>query len=279
MIVPVLPPHPCMNEALHSRIPRIHLPVAPLCNTDCCYCTRKTRVPLSGETKPGICETIMSPDEAVAEAVNFLEKWGMQSIVGIAGPGDPLANEATFETLERLAALYPSIRMCLCTNGLNLSDSLDRLKKLRIEHISITVNGIDPSVVSSIHSMIKTDSTEVHGIDAAHLLIKKQIEGIEASVASGIFVKVNSVVIPGINDQHLPDLACFLSGKGVVLMNLMPLIPGGRIRHFIPPTQELMKRLYNQCGNWLPVFKKCRQCRADAAGIPGKEPCSWKKTA
>ncbi len=274
MILSDLPYHPCMNENAHSKIARIHLPVAPKCNTDCGYCSRRALVPITEMSKPGICDRVISPEEALTETSEFLKECGTESIVGIAGPGDPLANEETFTTLGLIRREFPKVKLCLCTNGINLPGSIERLKYFKVDHISITVNGILPDIIGRIHSFIEIDGEKIRGRKGAEFLIASQINGIQMAVKSGIFVKINSVVIPGINDHHLPDTARYLREKGAGIINIMPVIPGGRFKHILPPTSGEMKSLYIQCGRYLPVFKKCRQCRADAKGIPGKELCS-----
>ena len=50
------------------------------------------------------------------------------SVVGIAGPGDPLANpERTFRTFDLIAESCPDVTLCLSTNGLALPDHIERL--------------------------------------------------------------------------------------------------------------------------------------------------------
>lgn len=274
-----LPYHPCIDEGAHSKVARIHLPVAPKCNTDCGYCERKVSVALKSEDRPGICEKVLSPEEGVAEALEFLEIWGNNSVVGIAGPGEPLANEETYETIRLLKEKKPGVRLCLCTNGVNLPDAVSRLVRFGFEHVSVTVNGTDLEIIEKIHPFIRYGGRVYHGHEGAALHLKNQTEGIQELVRAGIFVKVNSVAVPGINDHHLPETAKYLAGIGVGIMNVMPLIPGGRFRDLEPPDMKTMKKLYGECGRYLPVFRKCKQCRADAKGIPGKEICRWRKTA
>jgi MoaA/NifB/PqqE/SkfB family radical SAM enzyme len=69
------------------------------------------------------------------------------------------------------------------------------------------------------------------------------------------------------------------SEKGAKIINVMPLIPGGRFGRIKAPDATEMGRLYRKCGKYLDVFTACKQCRADAAGIPGNEKCTWEKTA
>lgn len=271
-----LPDHPCISEEAHSRVARIHLPVAPRCNTDCGYCDRRRS---TLEERPGACETVLSPGEGIAEALEFLKTWGDDSVVGIAGPGEPLANESTFETIRLLKEKKPDVRLCLCTNGVNLPEAVPALVLFGFEHVSVTVNSVNTETIEKIHPFIRYNGRSISGKEGAALLLEQQIKGIRALVQAGVFVKVNSVAIPGINLDDLPETAEYMARIGVGIMNIMPLIPGGRFNHLMPPDMSTMERLYRECGRYLPVFKKCRQCRADAKGIPGKESCRWRKTA
>lgn len=274
-----IPYHPCMNVKAHGSVARIHLPVASRCNIVCAYCERKTGIHAEGILKPGMCDRVITPHQAAAEAKAFIREYGEESIVGIAGPGDPLANDETFTTLSLLKSMTPRIRLCLCTNGLNLSRSVGQLNKSGVEHISVTINGIDPEIVEKIHPTVFIDGEKLTGKKAAATLIEKQLKGVIDALTLGIFVKINTVVIPGINENHIFEIAKTVSGLGAGIMNLMPLIPGGIFKNMDKPSQQLMDDLTKQCGNSIALFTKCRQCRADARGIPGKEECTWKKTA
>jgi len=268
-----------MNDQAHHRVARIHLPVALNCNIQCAYCERRIDVDRSMSDRPGSCETIMTPEQAVREARDFLGDWGRHAIVGIAGPGDPLANSQTFDTLALVSRELPDARLCLCTNGLNLTDSIERLKASRVAYVTVTINGVDPKITSRIHSWVMDQGEKKGGVDGAAILLEKQISGIEKAVAAGIFIKVNTVAIPDINISHIPVIAKTVARLGAGVMNIMPLIPGGTFSHFKAPAPVIMSQLYKDCSQHVSVFKSCKQCRADARGIPGKERCTWKKTA
>ena len=266
-----LPFHPCMHEDAHEQVARLHLPVAPHCNIHCCFCERKISPFENHLNRPGITAGILSPEQVLIKAGKFLDQWGPESIVGVAGPGEPLANTETLETLELIRTQYPEARLCLCTNGLNLCDSLETINKLKIKYLTVTINGVQPEVVAKIQPWIKKDDKIIIGKEGAKLLIENQLAGIKAAVKSGIFAKVNTVVIPGINGSHVETVARTARKLGAVLLNLMPLIPGGEFNNMERPSHSFMKDLQKKCEPIIPVFKKCRQCRADAEGIPGKE--------
>jgi len=260
-----------MHKEAHDRVARLHLPVAPHCNIYCRFCERKISPSEIHLTRPGITAVILSPEQALIKTGKFLDQWGPESIVGIAGPGEPLANPETLETFDLIRKQYPEARLCLCTNGLNLCDSLETINKLQIKYLTVTINGVQPEVVAKIQPWIKKDDRIIMGKEGAKLLIESQLEGVKAAVLSNIFVKINTVVIPEINGSHVETVARTARKLGATLLNLMPLIPGGKFKNMERPSHSFMKDLQKKCEPIIPVFKKCRQCRADAEGIPGKE--------
>ena len=56
----------------------------------------------------------------------------------------------------------------------------------------------------------------MRGVEAARILIEQQQKGLEMLTARGILVKVNSVLIPGVNDQHLKEVSKVVKAKGDV---------------------------------------------------------------
>jgi nitrogen fixation protein NifB len=270
-----------MDDRVHDKIARIHLPVAPKCNIRCLYCERKYSSLNTLTSGPGTAARIISPREALKKTGAFLEQWGVESIVGIAGPGDPLSNRETFETLGLIRDRHPTVKLCLCTNGLNLPDSLSALKQLNVQHLTVTINGVKPDIVAQIQPRVRKGRQCLGGKDGAQLLIRNQLEGLEKAALLGMFVKVNTVVLPEINGHHVGNIARTVADSGACVYNPMPLIPRGLLKHMTRPSQSFMKELRKRCAAILPVFSKCKQCRADAAGIPGKElsPCKMVVTA
>lgn len=98
-------------------------------------------------------------------------------------------------------------------------------------------------------------------------------------VERGIPVKINSVVIPGVNDVHLREVSKYVKAKGAFLHNLMPLIAEARHGTFFGvtgqrgPTQEELRVLRDACAGDMKMMRHCRQCRADAVGLLGEDRC------
>jgi len=270
--------HPCYNEEAHHHYARIHVAVAPACNIQCNYCNRK--YDCSNESRPGVTSEKLSPEEAIKKVLHVGANIPQLSVVGIAGPGDALANpKATFKTFEYLNQYAPDLTLCLSTNGLALIDHMEAIKSHGVHHITVTINSVDESgqIGSRIYPWVYHSGKRYRGIEAAKLLLKRQLEGIKACVDAGILVKANSVLIPGINEEHLPEVSKVLKKLGVFLHNIMPLISKpeyGTVFGLegIPSTpSSMLTRVQKACGIQTKLMKHCRQCRADAVGLLGQD--------
>jgi len=268
--------HPCYSEEAHHHFARMHVAVAPACNIQCNYCNRK--FDCANESRPGVVSERLTPAQAVHKVLAVAAEVPNLSVVGIAGPGDPLANpEKTFETLEGIRRAAPDLKLCLSTNGLALLDHVDRLAELGVHHLTVTVNAIDPRVGARIYPWIFFRGKRHEGVEAAAILIGRQLAGLARAVELGILCKVNSVVIPGVNDAHLPVVARHLKTMGIFVHNVMPLISAPEHgTHFgltgqRGPTSAELEAVQAACEVDVKLMRHCRQCRADAVGRLGED--------
>ena len=260
--------HPCFNEQVHDKVGRAHVPIAPKCNIYCNFCTRDLNNPL--EKRPGVASCIMQPDDAIKH-VEEVTAEGPIAVVGVAGPGDSLANEETLEFFEKLDENNPDLIKCMSTNGLLLPKYADKIAELGVNSVTVTVNAIDPDIAKDIYTFINYDGEIIKGREAVEILIKNQLEGIEKVANNGVVVKVNSVLIPGLNDEHIVEIAKEVKKRGASLMNILPLIPLNKMKDFERPDCAMMEKVRDEVEEIMPVFRACTQCRADAYGIPGKK--------
>jgi nitrogen fixation protein NifB len=114
-------------------------------------------------------------------------------------------------------------------------------------------------------------------VEGAKILSERQLLGLEMLTARGILCKVNSVMIPGINDRHLVAVNKAVKSRGAFLHNIMPLISApehgtvfGLAGQRGPTAQEL-KDLQDSCEGEMNMMRHCRQCRADAVGLLGED--------
>ena len=261
--------HPCYSADAQHKFGRIHLPVAPSCNIQCNYCERK--FDCVNESRPGVTSAVLTPQEALDRTQKVLEENDFIKVVGIAGPGDPLDNDETFETFRLVREKYPDVTLCVSTNGLLLADRFDELAALNVETLTVTMNALDPEIQKNIISMVYYNGERYEGREAAEILIKNQLEGIQKAVGAGMTVKINTVLIPGINDKHIPELAKKMNEMGVYIMNIMPLINQAAFKDITPPTESERKAIQDACAPYVKQMRHCRQCRSDAFGLIGKD--------
>ena len=268
--------HPCYNAEAHHFFARMHVGVAPACNIQCHYCNRK--YDCANESRPGVVAERLTPDEAVRKVTAVAAQVPQLSVVGIAGPGDALANpEKTFATCERVAHVLPDVKLCLSTNGLALPDHVNRIVALGIAHVTITINAIDPEIGAQITPWISFGGRRFAGVEGATILRDRQLLGLDLLVAAGVLVKINSVMIPGINDRHLKDVNAEVKRRGVFLHNVMPLIsdPAHGTHYGLTgqrgPTAQELKALQDELAGGASLMRHCRQCRADAVGMLGSD--------
>jgi len=259
--------HPCFNPEAHFKFSRMHLPVAAKCNIQCAYCNPNKLNKC--EFKPGCTEKILTPSEALEKVEAAIKLYSNLKVVGIAGPGEPLFNKETFETLKLLDESFPHLIKCLSTNGLLLSEKINELIRLNVKTVTVTINAVDPIIGSKIYLWVNYNGEIYKGVKASSLLIKKQFEGIEAAYKNGLKVKVNSVLIPGINALELINIAKETSIRGAFLMNIIPLIPSYKFKNLRAPSCEELNKIREECSAYLPQFRLCKQCRADGF----YEPC------
>ena len=263
--------HPCFCEDAHYNFARMHLPVAPRCNIQCNYCNRK--FDCCNESRPGVTSEVLTPEQALAKVKMVKKEIPQLSVIGIAGPGDPLANENTFKALELIGKEMPELTLCVSTNGLALPDCAERLYGLNVRFVTVTMNALDPEIGAEIYDAVVFDGKKYDGIEGATILRDRQLEGIRKCVDLKMLVKINIVMIPGINDSHIPDLVKMVRDMGVYIVNILPLIPveGTRFSNIRAPTPLERRDMMDRCELDVKMMRHCRQCRADAIGLLGQD--------
>ncbi|MBM9616816.1 nitrogenase cofactor biosynthesis protein NifB [Desulfobulbus rhabdoformis] len=260
--------HPCYNVKAKGKYGRVHLPVAPKCNIQCNYCNRK--YDCVNESRPGVTSTLLSPEQARVYMDKVLEKEPRISVAGIAGPGDPFANpEETLGTMRLIKRDHPETILCLSTNGMNLAPYVPELAELGISHVTITLNAVDTEISQHIYAWVRDGKVLYRGKQGAELLLARQLQAIESLKQHGITVKVNTIIIPGVNDHHIPVLAARLKELGVDLHNCIAMIPNAdtAFEHLEEPSKEMMNRVRKEAEEYVPQMRHCARCRADAVGL------------
>lgn len=264
--------HPCFNRSAAGQSARVHLPVAPRCNVQCHFCNRQ--FDCVNETRPGVTSRVLSPVQAEACLVKMAQSRPDVAVAGIAGPGDPFANpDETLETLRRVRARFPQLILCVASNGLEIEPHLGELARLRVSHVTLTINAVDPAIAARIYAWARSDRKIYRGEACGQLVMDRQWSALRGLKSCGLTVKINTILIPGLNEHQIEEVARRAAELGADVMNCVPLIPTADtpFSHLKEPPPAVTARARLLSARHLPQMTHCARCRADAAGRLGED--------
>ena len=262
--------HPCFGQG-KAATGRIHLPVCPGCNIACRFCERSLN---DTENRPGVTSKVLKPAETIPLIKKALEISPEIRVAGIAGPGDTLASDNALKTFRLIGKEFPQLIKCMSTNGLLLAERADDIIKVGIDSLTVTVNAVDPEIEAQLNDYIIYHGKKYEGEEGAYILIENQLKGIQKVAAAGITIKVNTVLVPDINGDHIETVAKTVSALGASIYNIIPLIAQHKLKDYREPTCQEIEAAREKAGKYIDVFRHCQRCRADAIGIPGRKEVS-----
>lgn len=264
--------HPCFNPHACHKVGRMHLPVAPRCNVMCNFCNRK--YDCVNESRPGVTSSVLSPHQALEYVHRTFDKRNDITVVGIAGPGDPFANaDVTLETLQLVRQHYPEVLLCTSSNGLGIGPYIDELRTLKVTHVTITIPAVDPEIAAKIYGWVRHGKRVYRGVRAGEIMIEAQLNAVRRIKQAGIMAKVNSILIPGINEAHVPEIAATAASLGADVMNCIAMIPveGAAFAQLPEPDARTVTQVRLKAGEHLRQMLHCARCRSDAVGLLGQD--------
>lgn len=258
--------HPCFGGH-KNNVGRIHLPVSPGCNIACRFCDRAIN---DIEDRPGVTSKVITPDESLEVLEKALQICPEITVAGIAGPGDTLATDYALETFRKVKERFPNLIKCMSTNGLLLYEKADEVIDAEIDSLTVTVNAVNPEIEAKLNKYIIYHGKRYDGVEAARILIDNQLKGIRKVAAAGITIKVNTVLVPEINGEHIEEIARTVKEAGACIYNIIPLIPQYELADMKAPVCAEIDEARTRASKYIDVFRHCQHCRADAVGVPGQ---------
>ncbi|MFB7273369.1 GTP 3',8-cyclase MoaA [Streptomyces sp. NPDC056244] len=173
------------------------------CNLRCTYCMPEEGLQWLGKSD------LLSDDEIVRLVHIAVTRLGVDE-VRFTG-GEPLVRPGLVGIVERCAALEPRPRMSLTTNGLGLKRTAAALKAAGLDRVNISLDTLRPEVFKAL------TRRDRH---------KDVIDGLRAARDVGLTpVKINSVLMPGLNGDEAPELLAWAIEEGYELrfIEQMPL--------------------------------------------------------
>lgn len=203
------------------RINYMRLSVTDRCDMRCVYC-----MPAEGIPKLDHCE-VMSYEELqqLAEAAVAV---GIEKI-RVTG-GEPLVRKGITSFLERLATIPGLRQLVLTTNGQLLAGMAADLQRAGVQRLNISLDSLQPEVFARI-----TRCGDLGRV----------LAGIRAAEAVGLPIKINMVVMRGVNDNEIGDFAALTLEKNcsVRFIEYMPTKNEEGWQSLVVPGDEILARL------------------------------------
>lgn len=197
-----------MKDSYGRTIQYLRLSVTDLCNYRCIYCMPETGI-IKKEH-----EEILSIEE-MTEIVHAAYKLGIRKI-RLTG-GEPLVRKGILSLCESIKAIDRSIELGITTNGSLLPAMADRLKQAGVDRLNISLDSLHPDTFKSI-----TRGGELQDV----------LDGIQAACNAGFDnIKINTVLLKGVNDKELFDLIN-LTKEHPLHVRLIELMPIGVAAHW-----------------------------------------------
>ena len=175
------------------------------CNLRCTYC-----MPSEGlDWLPS--PTLLSDDEVVRLVRIAVERLGVTE-VRFTG-GEPLVRRGLVAIVEQAAGLEPRPRLSVTTNGLGLTRLAGPLKAAGLDRVNVSLDTLRPDRFAAL---------------ARRDRLPEVLDGLVAAEAAGLHpVKVNAVLMRGVNDDEAPELLrwCLARGYELRFIEQMPLDP------------------------------------------------------
>ncbi|MGN6645076.1 MAG: GTP 3',8-cyclase MoaA [Cytophaga sp.] len=183
--------HNIIEDSFGRQFKTLRVSLTSVCNMSCIYCVT-----------PGIIQ--QAPKEKVLTTSEYLEaiqkihkQVGLKTI-RLTG-GEPLLFNELPALIKGIVELgITDIK--LTTNGLRLLPQLDSLVEAGLKSINISLDALDPGVFRSISKVAD---------------IRSVLDAVDASIASGLEVKINTVVLKGVNDHQIVPLLEYASARNI----------------------------------------------------------------
>jgi len=207
-------------DGFNRVIDYIRVSVTSRCNFRCLYCMPNT--PFDLEPR----ENLLSYEELFQFLKVAIDE-GVKK-VRITG-GEPLLRRDLDRFIKMLRDYSPELEIALTTNGYYLAEQGERLKKAGLDRVNISLDSLKPEVAARI---------------AQREVLDRVLAGIETAIRLGFGVKLNSVIMRGINDDEVEELLEFGRRKGVPIrfiefMENQKAYPGLKG----VPAEEILERL------------------------------------
>ena len=184
-----------LKDSFNRPVSNLRVSLTPKCNLSCIYCHRE------GENLPG---GPLSGAE-IAEVLRVAARFGIRSVKFTGG--EPLLRP---DLIEIIKSVPEGMESSITTNGTLLAGLAADLKQAGLRRVNVSIDSLNPATYKKIA-----------GTDR----LADVLEGIDTAIATGLTpVKLNMVVLKGINDHEIDDFLAYVRGNRDLVLQLIELM-------------------------------------------------------
>jgi cyclic pyranopterin phosphate synthase len=209
-----------LTDAMQRPIHELRISITDRCNFRCLYC-----MPLAHYERIERKEVLSY--EEIARLAKLFVGLGVEKI-RITG-GEPLVRLGVEELVDYLAGIGGLRDLCMTTNGFLLSQKASALAAAGLKRINVSIDALDPKLFKDMTG--RDDLAQV-------------LSGLDAARQCGLHpIKINSVVIRGVNDHQILPLVEFARSQGFSL-RFIEFMDAGNVNHWrserLVPKREIV---------------------------------------
>jgi cyclic pyranopterin phosphate synthase len=191
-----------LRDPYNRPVSNLRVSLTPKCNLSCIYCHRE------GEESP----KDQLSGEDIAEILRVAAQFAIRSVKFTGG--EPLLRP---DLSEIIRSVPDGMESSLTTNGTLLADCASGLKDAGLRRVNVSLDSLNPETYKKITGIDRLDDV---------------LEGITAAVDAGLTpVKLNMVVLKGVNDTEIDDFLAYVRGNRNLVLQLIELMQFNDCNH------------------------------------------------
>lgn len=256
----------CACNKPKDTVPILHIPAAQGVNA------RSRFAPAKKLTQA------MMPVEAFACVEKILSERYAEAVY-ITGPGDPLAvPDSTIETLQRIKGKFPQLELGITTLGLGGGEFAEKLAENGLSAVSLLVDAVDADIIKALYDWIRPGKKTIPLSKSTEILLEEQKKTVRAFKKSGFTVHIRTTVYPGINDEHIEEIAREMVGLGADSLTLVPCGTTREEKGPPVPGDQMMDRLVEISSKYIATDKSTYESNNSSLAKTEKGKCSMALT-
>jgi len=207
-----------MKDNYGREITYLRVSVTQRCNLNCVYCGKEDCAKKEAELSP----------EAIEKLVKAFAKCGIRK-VRITG-GEPLVRDDICDIIRRIRSVEGIETVAITTNGVYLAKYAKKMKEAGLDSVNISLDSTDGSTYRHLT-----------GAD----VIEKVMQGLDEAENAGLApIKINAVLMKGVNDDSVGNLIEIAKNRNIDVrfIELMPFSGSGEDRSLMVTGDEILEK-------------------------------------